>query len=70
MGKRENIVRMASGRDEVQESVYSAVSETRVTFNSGLLCQDIIVLAFKVGDNLLESASRKEVNQPGNDHMR
>lgn len=43
---------MAGRRDEVQHGVYTVVSEPRVTLDSRLLRQDIIVLPLEVADNL------------------
>lgn len=48
-------VRVTSWRDEVQQGVYTVVSEARVTLNTGFLRKDVIILAFKVADNLLEA---------------
>ena len=45
---------MASGRDEVEESMNPVVAETRVTLDTRLFRENIVVLAFKVANNLLE----------------
>jgi hypothetical protein len=45
--------------DEIQKGVNPIVPETRITLNTGLLCQDIIVLAFKIANNLLETENSK-----------
>lgn len=46
---------MTSGSDKVEEGVDTVVPEARVTLDTGLLGEDIIVLAFKVADDLLEA---------------
>ena len=46
---------MASGRDEVKQGVDAVVPEPRVTPNTRLLGENIIVLAFQVANNLLET---------------
>lgn len=46
---------MTSRRDKVQESVYSVVSEARITLDTGFFCKDVVVLTFKVANNLLEA---------------
>lgn len=46
---------MAGGSDEVEESMDTVVTETRVTFDTRLLGQNIIVLALKVANDLLEA---------------
>lgn len=46
---------MTSRRDEVQESMDSVVSEFRVTPNTRLLSQDVVVLALEVGHDFLEA---------------
>jgi hypothetical protein len=50
-----NHERMASWRDEVEESVHSVVPEARVTFDSGFFGKNIIILAFEIANNFLES---------------
>ena len=45
---------MTSGRDEVEEGMHPVVPETRVTLNTRLFREDVVVLAFKVANNLLE----------------
>jgi hypothetical protein len=45
---------MASGRDKVQKSVNSVVSEAWITLDTGLLCKNIVVLTLKVANNFLE----------------
>ena len=49
-------LRMAGGRDEVEESMHPVVPETRVTLDSRLFSENIVILAFKVADDLLEAA--------------
>lgn len=48
-------LRMACRRDEVEQSMHPVVAETRVTLDTRLLGQDVIVLAFEVAHDLLES---------------
>lgn len=51
-------VRMSSWRDEVEQCVHSVVAETRITLDTGLFGQDIIVLALQVADYFLEAKIR------------
>ena len=46
---------MTSGGDEVEEGVHPVVPETGVAFDTGLLSENVIVLAFKVANDLLEA---------------
>jgi hypothetical protein len=41
--------------DEVQKGVNPIVPETRITLDTGFFRQDVIVLAFKITNNLLET---------------
>jgi hypothetical protein len=50
---------MASGRDEVQESVHSVVVEARVTLDAALLGEHVVVVALNVADNFLEATKEK-----------
>jgi len=63
---------MTSRGDEVQESMYSVVSEAWVTLNSGLFRQNVVVLTFKVADNLLKprQISRREKRYRRTRHVR
>ena len=47
---------MASRRDKVQEGVNPVVSEARVTLDTRLLSENVIVLAFEIANNFLETA--------------
>lgn len=47
---------MAGGCDEVQQDVYTVVAESGVTLNTRFLCENVIVLALEVADNLSEAA--------------
>ena len=47
---------MTSGGDEVEEGVDPVVPETGVTFDTGLLSENVIVLAFEIANNFLETA--------------
>ena len=46
---------MTSWWDKIKESMYAIIPETRVTLNSGFFCKNIVVLAFKVANDLLEA---------------
>ena len=48
-------VRMSCGRDKVEQSVDSVVTEARVTFNARFFGQNVVVLAFKVTNDFLEA---------------
>ena len=49
---------MAGRRDKVEESVNAVVPESRVTLDTRLLSQDIVILALEVANNLGEAAGR------------
>lgn len=53
--RRRKDVRVTSGGDEIKEGVYPVVPETGVAFDTGLLSENVIVLAFKVANDLLEA---------------
>lgn len=46
---------MTSWRDKIKESMHSVVPEARVTFDSGLFGKNIVILAFEIANNFLES---------------
>ena len=46
---------MASWWDKVEESVYTVIPEARVTFDPRLFSKNIVILAFEIADNFLES---------------
>ena len=46
---------MASGRDEVKQGVDAVVPEPRVTPNTRLLGENVVVLAFQVTNDFLEA---------------
>jgi hypothetical protein len=48
---------MTGGGNEIEEGMDSVITETSLTSNSGLFGENIIILAFKVADNLLKSGS-------------
>jgi len=48
---------MASRCDEVEKNVHSVVSESWITLDSGLLCENVVVLAFKVSNNFAEAGN-------------
>lgn len=48
-------LRMAGGRDEVEQGVYTVVAEARVTLDTRLLCENVVVLPLEVTNNLLEA---------------
>lgn len=50
-----NRERMTSWRDKIKESMHSVVPEARVTFDSGLFGKNIVILAFEIANNFLES---------------
>ena len=47
---------MSSGRDEVEQGMDTVVAETRVTLDTRLLSENVIVLAFEIANNFLETA--------------
>lgn len=46
---------MARRRDEVEKGMDAVVLETRVTLDTRLLCEDIVVLPFEVAHDFLET---------------
>ena len=46
---------MASGRDEVEKCVNTVVAEAGVTLDTGLLCENVVILPLEVTNNLLEA---------------
>ena len=46
---------MSSGRDEVEQGMDTVVAETRVTLDTRLLSENVIVLAFEIANNFLET---------------
>lgn len=46
---------VASGCNKVEEGVDTVVTEARVTLDPGFFGQDIVVLAFKISEDLLEA---------------
>ena len=46
---------MSCGRDEVEQSVNSVVTEAGITLDTRLFGQDIVVLTFKVSNNFLKA---------------
>ena len=52
---------MARWCDEVQQNVYTVISESRVTLDARLLGDNAVVLALEVSDDFLEAASRSAV---------
>ena len=47
---------MTCGRDKVKEGMDTVVPESRVTLDTRLFGQNIVVLVFEVADNLTEAA--------------
>ena len=50
---------MARRRDEIEESVHSVVAEARVTLDSGLLRQNVVVLTLEIVGDLLETGANE-----------
>ena len=46
---------MSSGRDEVEQGMDTVVAETRVTLDTRLLSEDVVVLTLEMANNLLEA---------------
>ena len=53
---------MTRRRDKVQKSMYSIISEARITLDTGFFCKDVVVLTFKVANNLLKTMRQCEKN--------
>ena len=47
---------MTGGRDEVEQGMDTVITEARVTLDTGLLGENVIVLALKVASDLAEPA--------------
>ena len=50
---------MASGSDKVEQSVNTIVAEAGVTLDTGLLCQNIVVLSLEIAYNFTEASCRQ-----------
>jgi hypothetical protein len=46
---------MTGRRDEVEKGMDAVIPESRVTFDTRFLSQDIIILALEVSDDFLET---------------
>jgi hypothetical protein len=46
---------MAGGSDEVEQRMNTIIAEAGVTLDTGLLCENIVVLSLKVANNLTEA---------------
>lgn len=46
---------MSSRCDEVEQDVHAIIPEARVTLDTGLFRKDVVVLPFKIPDNLGEA---------------
>ena len=50
---------MTSGRDKVEECVHSVIPEARITYDTRLFGQNIIILTFEIPDDVLEAVRLK-----------
>jgi hypothetical protein len=48
---------VSSWRDEVEQNVHTIISEARVTLDTRLLGENVIVLSLQVSDDLREAAT-------------
>ena len=46
---------MSRGRDEVERGMDTVVAEMRVTLDTSILSENVIVLAFEIANNFLET---------------
>ncbi len=46
---------MAGGSDEVEQRMNAIIAEAGVTLDTGLLCENIVVLSLKIANNLTEA---------------
>lgn len=46
---------MAVGSNEVEQRMNTIIAEAGVTLDTGLLCENIVVLSFKIANNLTEA---------------
>ena len=53
-------IRVTGRGDEVEQSVNSVVPEARVTLDTRLLRENVVVLALEVAHNLLETEQNPE----------
>jgi hypothetical protein len=51
----EDCLPMASRSDEVKQSVNTIVAETGITLDTGLLCENIVVLSLKIANNFTKA---------------
>jgi hypothetical protein len=51
----EDCLPMASRSDEVKQSVNTIVAETGITLDTGLLCENVVVLSFKIANNFTKA---------------
>ncbi len=46
---------MAGGSDEVEQRMHTIIAEAGVTLDTGLLCENVVVLSLKIANNLTEA---------------
>jgi hypothetical protein len=46
---------MAGGSNEVEQRMNTIIAEAGVTLDTGLLCENIVILSFKIANNLTEA---------------
>lgn len=64
-----HLPKAVSGVDEVEEAVYTVVPEARVTLDTGLLGENVVVLPLEEADDLLEGILVVDVvTKPGRVH--
>ena len=56
LGVKRRHLRVSSGSDKVEEGMNHVVAEARVTLDTRLLSENVIVLAFEIANNFLETA--------------
>ena len=55
---------MSSGRDEVEQGMDTVVAETRVTLDTRLLSENVVVLTLEMANNLLEAEATRLARFP------
>ena len=55
LGLKGKHLRVSSGRDKVEEGMNPVVAEARVTLDTRLLSENVVVLTLEMANNLLEA---------------
>ena len=53
---KKELLPMTGWGDEVKKSMDTIVAETRITLDTGLLCENVVVLSFEVADDFTKAS--------------